>query len=468
MGQTGQVRGRRRWPWWAAGLFVVALVVVGAPLAHDHWRTDRGLERALAELDVSEPGWRLEDLEAARAEIPDAENSVFVIRNAAAKLPAKWWRPSLLDDLLELPPEEPLSPELRGRLQQALGPLLPALDVIGPLADKPRGRHRVVYASNILETVTPDRDRAYACSSALYLDIVRHAQRGEGALALRSCLALLNAGRSVGDEPLSPSQLCRCGLVRYATKGIERTLAWTTPGGDELGRLQAALEAEDQFDDTLLVARGERALGHRVLESVESGEVSLSRMSEPPAQPDRVVRFWWWVRNRVRKEHPFLLAASTQRVRDAQRPLDEQADLEADFVSRLPELRSMAPLTTRWAYFNLMLPGLNKLNEAFRRKHALLRSVAALLACERFRLETGGWPESLPELTPRFLRSVPLDPYDGKPLRFRRLADGVIVYAVNEDRNDDGGQIGLPVTQPGSDIGARLWDADRRRQKRGP
>lgn len=55
---------------------------------------------------------------------------------------------------------------------------------------------------------------------------------------------------------------------------------------------------------------------------------------------------------------------------------------------------------------------------------------------------------------------VPLDAYDGKPIRYRRLADGVVVYSVGADGKDDGGKAG-------ADLGYRLWDVDRRRQPPG-
>ena len=60
---------------------------------------------------------------------------------------------------------------------------------------------------------------------------------------------------------------------------------------------------------------------------------------------------------------------------------------------------------------------------------------------------------------------MPLDPYDGKPLRYRRVADGVIVYSVGPDGSDNGGNIDRtnPV-KPGTDLGYQLWDVKHRRQ----
>jgi hypothetical protein len=64
---------------------------------------------------------------------------------------------------------------------------------------------------------------------------------------------------------------------------------------------------------------------------------------------------------------------------------------------------------------------------------------------------------------------VPLDPYDGQPLRCRRLKDGVVAYSVGPDGKDDGGNLRPEQAEEGAeggglDVGFRLWDVAHRRQ----
>ena len=35
---------------------------------------------------------------------------------------------------------------------------------------------------------------------------------------------------------------------------------------------------------------------------------------------------------------------------------------------------------------------------------------------------------------------IPPDPFDGKPLRYKKLEKGYVVYSVGPDGNDDGGK----------------------------
>ena len=48
-------------------------------------------------------------------------------------------------------------------------------------------------------------------------------------------------------------------------------------------------------------------------------------------------------------------------------------------------------------------------------------------------------PNQLSDLVPTFLPVVPSDPFDGKPLRYKTLAKGYVVYSVGDDREDNGG-----------------------------
>jgi hypothetical protein len=46
------------------------------------------------------------------------------------------------------------------------------------------------------------------------------------------------------------------------------------------------------------------------------------------------------------------------------------------------------------------------------------RAAAAALAVERYRRKHGDWPRALAQVTPEFLNSRPVDPFDGSPLRY--------------------------------------------------
>jgi len=70
------------------------------------------------------------------------------------------------------------------------------------------------------------------------------------------------------------------------------------------------------------------------------------------------------------------------------------------------------------------------------------------LGVERFRLaHSGTLPQKLADLVPGCINAVPLDPYDAKPLRYKKLPRGYVVYSVGPDLNDDGGAEPPPADQ---------------------
>jgi hypothetical protein len=63
------------------------------------------------------------------------------------------------------------------------------------------------------------------------------------------------------------------------------------------------------------------------------------------------------------------------------------------------------------------------------------------------------------------LAAVPLDPFDGEPLRYRRFEDGIVIYSTSSDGVDNNGNLDREhPDQPGVDVGCRLWNVAKRRQ----
>lgn len=89
----------------------------------------------------------------------------------------------------------------------------------------------------------------------------------------------------------------------------------------------------------------------------------------------------------------------------------------------------------------LLMPAFRQMDVAATRGQARLAITRVAFGLELFRLEHGQYPESLDALSPTILKTVPPDPFTGKPLIFRRdEATGFIVYSLGDNRTDDGGR----------------------------
>ncbi|MFQ5489709.1 MAG: hypothetical protein ACE5GE_03205, partial [Phycisphaerae bacterium] len=146
-------------------------------------------------------------------------------------------------------------------------------------------------------------------------------------------------------------------------------------------------------------------------------------------------------------------------------PLCEVQVTPRDFILRSQQhAAATTALPGIYVLTRMTMPSLWRAMVLHARRVATLRCAYAAIGVERYRLAHGRWPETLDPLAPQFMEYLPIDPFDEKPLRYKRTDTGVIVYSVNGDLQDDGGDVETP-TKPrrdAPDVGFRLLDPDQR------
>jgi len=81
--------------------------------------------------------------------------------------------------------------------------------------------------------------------------------------------------------------------------------------------------------------------------------------------------------------------------------------------------------------------------------------VVTAIALKRYQLRHGNYPPGLNSLVPEFVPTIPRDPVDGQPLRYRLNTDGTFtLYSIGEDSKDDGGN---PSLEKGSESSYPGW-----------
>jgi hypothetical protein len=419
-------------------------------------RVARSLSAALQETDRLCPEWRLDDLEAARRRIPDARNGALRLSGAAHLLPTPW-RTSrtarsrvereMLDAIVRLAPVQRLSLESRESLQAAVDLAAPALEEALGLADLPTGRFPIQLSVDGFSTLLPHLETSREVANLLLADAILESEAGKTDASLKACLAILNAGRSIGDEPTLVSQRRRMELGEKACRQIERTLAQGQASAIALAALQSSLD--DEEDQPLLVygLRGERALMDRFLSAVESGDFTREQLRSAGFAGTDLLR---WNTTQTRAVQ---LRFDNRAEQVAMLPAEQQYTA----FMRLQTDAKNLPFASR-----MLVPAFLQVATASLSSRARLRCASAALGCERFRLARGRWPATLEELVPEFLKRPPIDPFDGKPIRFRCERDQVLVYSVGADRRDDGGRTETaPPSTVGKDLEFRLWDPTR-------
>lgn len=281
--------------------------------------------------------------------------------------------------------------------------------------------------------------------------------------AVTAVLDGLRLGQALDAEPVLISYLVRIAIHAIMAGGTEQVLSRLQLPEASLMELQMAFA---RAGDTRVLARaliGERAFGGDFFQMPPGDFVKMMGLSATGGVPGGTAKPGLDELAAQAMQH--LYAATGMRNRDFLFYLDRMAEMIAIAPKVNPQGRSdiaqlestIQAISGKWQYAitRMTLPALTKAFSKEIRHVALMRSAQTACAIERFRLaHAGRLPEHLDELVPAFLPSVLEDPMDGKPLKFRRLDKGYVVYSVGEDDKDDGGV--EPANRPKNGKGG--WD----------
>jgi hypothetical protein len=455
----------------------LALVVLGVVIligaafftclsAYLNWEDRQEWAEACAEADRLDPGWRWEDLGHAVPEIAPGHNSAERVA-AAARLLEKGFAEAearLDAELYRTPPQYRLGDAVIADIEAIIA-ASPARAEIERLADCPAGW--IPLPDHPGRANFPNgRDSYTVTRGLLYPQLAVVADRGETDAALGLVRVIIYASRPPAELP-STYNNATAGDVRIgASMGVQRVLAQGEPSSAALESARRLLESETRRSLLLPGFRGERATIDVVIQGLNGRAPPwfAAKLADDGVFADPGLTQWDWADRRLarwtggdlrRSNAAAILRHYTKLIEWLKRSPDGLKVHEAEWTALGANLAPGATHFVRWhpQYWSRI-----------RDADAKLRCAAAALAAEQFRRETGHWPAALGELVPKYLSTVPRDPFDLKPLRLARRPDGIVISSVGEDGTDDGGAIASDGATKATDIGIRLWDVDKRRQ----
>jgi hypothetical protein len=431
---TAPTLARRRSPWRWKSLLAAVVVLAGVPLAYmwyRSWAAERELRALLADLDRDDPGWRLEELRARRKPVPDEQSAAHQARNVLKAAKGSLQSSpvfGLITQIERSAKNVQLNQEQLAELRRFFAEEAAARAEAFKLKDIPFG--------SFDEDKDANRDWFAAAREVrlwLFLDAVLLAQDGDGDAALAACRAKLNVAHAYGVEPGEQGlQWCK-QFHPNAIHLIERVLAQTEPSEDALKQMQAALTWETTLE-LRQALRGNRARSWDEIEKILAGELDGRWIGDPASWRGKLSHVVPLATNGDAVDY---LRGMKRLLKAVEPPLDGRFD-ELNRLTK--EWEDSDPLFLRAVQRNQQSIWEHYWSQTF------LRMAMVAVAAERHRLKSGIWPAALGDLVAAgVLDRVPLDPFDGQPLRWDRHADGVSVRSARY----------------GS---LRLWDPAARRQ----
>jgi hypothetical protein len=311
---------------------------------------------------------------------------------------------------------------------------------------------------NGFATLLPHAQQVRGASRFLELESSLRMHQGDHATAAESLVCQLRMGESLSEEPILVSQLVRLAVFSAFTEQLRKFLNWGQADEADLARLQAAIAEVDMPRSYQRAVMGERAIAYQTMVSED-----LRSLQSLQGGGGGAIEGWLPANQTIADLRPgdaaIALTMLTEMTEAAKQPFPQAAEEAAAVDARLMQFIENDQNRFLWDRHlmpQLMLPAWKKAVSATQERTAVQRSVLATVAIERFRLAHGGKPpEKLSDLVPELLDVVPIDPFDGQPLRLKLLEPGYVTYSGGPDKQDDNGDVGAGA-QRGRDIGIKI------------
>jgi hypothetical protein len=277
-----------------------------------------------------------------------------------------------------------------------------------------------------------------AAESVLFL------RDGKPAKAVSNIQTMIVMASAIGRHPNAISQ-----LVSVALMGLASSATWEILQADvsapDLLRLQHVWQSVRPSAHAAWTLRMERAWGVQAFAAPNAATFSLTGKPVSSSPTDKILAaasalFW----------NTFLRSGEELWYLEQNQNLLNQLDHHGwkDVLAVSAQIHAdTASHVSRRPFASLMLNPLHGLLEKLALTDAMQGLCVTAIAIRRHQLDHAGQPpDSLQDLVPSYLNTIPRDIMDGQPLRYRRDGQNFLLYALGQNGEDDGGN---PVSPSG-------------------
>jgi len=328
----------------------------------------------------------------------------------------------------ELPARtEPMAEETKALITQYVVDNNEAIELLHAGAAIENCRYHIDLTAGF-ETKLPPLYEIRTAVKLLKLEAILHIENGDGKSAIRSTISSFGIARSLAKESMIISQLVRVACQNLAATTIEYCINRIELADEQLVELIKSVHNAERISDMTCAFVGERCMGLSFFKSPES--MNPDSIEGIPVRP---ILELYKALGLADADAIIYLDTMDGYIKVAQLPLHKRQEAAKAIDTRLRSTSQIHIL------LHAIAPALSHITSSELRTIAYLRTARTALAVLRYRLADGRLPDALTDLVPTYLDAVPVDPFDGKDLRYEKLGVGFVVYSIGQDMRDDGG-----------------------------
>ncbi|MCB9839141.1 MAG: hypothetical protein H6813_07375 [Phycisphaeraceae bacterium] len=307
----------------------------------------------------------------------------------------------------------------------------------------------------LLYTLLPYLSSTRTLTRTLRFDAVDQMESGNVAAAIADIDAMLGIASQLGENDTLISQLVRISQLALAIDAAETILHEHAPAltHDNLAALAHAFRPGRTEALTTISLDGEWMM----ILDVEQHAFSDNGRGDGRLRPEMLVTAATELEIPVCPQNTFL-AAPVSAAMPGRASFHKQAEEVfhaadrlintpmwerdgTDFEELVDRLEGSTWSRMRWSYLLLFIPAIDKIATVSDKAAMQADACRVAIALHRYRLANNNrWPGALDQLVPAYLDAVPIDRFDGAPLRYRLDEHGEpILYSVGANFIDDGG-----------------------------
>jgi len=264
----------------------------------------------------------------------------------------------------------------------------------------------------------------------LIAEALDHALADRPQAAVDSLITSLHLGHSLSNEPILISHLVQAACYRETVQALENILNRTAIPTEFLPALEAELQRAELSLNLTRAVVGERCMGLEIFEN----PVATIAGGGSQTLGETFMGSLYKASGLLNQDFQTYLEFMDGYLAASQQPLAERLaafnEIEQELEQRLAQ--------NRWkmTFTGMIIPALTKTGNKDAAAIAQLRLARLSLMLLTYQdAHDGKFPATLADLT-----NVPLDPFDGKPLRYRQTETGFHIWSIGPDGIDQNGK----------------------------